>query len=157
RLRGDWERYLEWFDQHLGKNAARRDPNYLPGYLRALGETGDLPGLVAIYQASRPALAREAYAVARQVCRLMVFAFTGGREAVAPLVGGPLAILPAAVRRFWEATAKMAAGGGDAARAELQLLLGDCDGTTRAAVEQRLRRRLADPATVLDDATRNQL
>ena len=143
RLTNQWEEFLAWRQAHIPD--LRADLSFLSMTLRALGETGDLTGLIQTYERHKTAIARLEPAVQRNFCRLMLFAFWGERAPVERLFRGSLLILPVSVQRFWLATADRAAGRHEDAQRELHRLAQDTDPTMRRAAEFRLARRPARP------------
>ncbi len=136
RITNQWEDLLAWYS----RRRCELEPHsaLLPTLLRAHGETGDLRGLVALYDVNQRKIQKLAPPTSRESCRLMLFAFCGRPEAVASLCAGSLAVLPAAVRGFWLATADLAAGAREAAKRRLEQLLPAADPPLRGALERRL-------------------
>ena len=119
-------------------------------------------GLVELYDRNREKIRKLVPAASRDFCRLMLFVFCGKPQAVASLCAGRLAVLPAAVRAFWLATADLAAGAAEAARRQLEQLLPGADPSLRGAIERRLSRAPMVPESldareerVLEDAIRD--
>ena len=119
RITNRWEELLAWHSRHREEMERQPTlvPTLLPALLRAHGETGDVRGLVELYDRNREKIRKLVPAASRDFCRLMLFVFCGKPQAVASLCAGRLAVLPAAVRAFWLATADLAAGAAEAARA----------------------------------------
>jgi rhomboid protease GluP len=138
RLTNQWEELLAWHARHRQEVAPY--PQLLPVFLRAFGETGDLRGLVDLYEVHRRQIGRLIPAASRDLCRLMLFAFCGKRQLVEGLFAGNLRILPAPVREFWLATADSGAGASESAQHSLELLLPQADPSMRAAIQRRLSR-----------------
>jgi rhomboid protease GluP len=148
RLTHQWEELLAWNARH--QHEVDRHPQLLVSFLRALGETGDLRGLVEYYDRHKQQIGKLMPQAARDMCRLMLFAFCGRRDLTERLFfGGSLASLPASVRAYWLATADQAGGASESAKRQLELLLPAADRPTRAAIERRLARPLT-PASSLD-------
>ena len=148
RLTGQWEAFLAW---HEAKGAeCDRHRQALFTVLRAKGEVNDRRGLVRLYEQHRAKIEKIPFPATRDLCRLSLFAFCGQPEAVARLFAGSLAILPAATREFWLATAEHAAGAVETARARFERLLPAADPVLRLAIRRRLD-RLAIPPEPLDD------
>jgi len=112
-------------------------------YLRALGETGDLLGLIEFFQQHR-ALIMSADPVSIEMNALMVFAFSGHREGTLLVLDGALAGSPPAVKTFWQATAELTAGDAGA-RARFTELLDSENHTLHIAAQRRLTMPLANP------------
>jgi rhomboid protease GluP len=139
RIAGDWEGILTAAPFGDGVHGLAR--------LRALGETGDLHELVA--EVVRLERAPDA---GLPVAELYVLAFCGRGRALAGLLDGALARLRPEAKRFWLATAALAAGEIDAAAREFERLASDAaDRTLAAHAARRLRDGLGNPADALDD------
>jgi rhomboid protease GluP len=136
RATGEWEEFLAWESENSAE--LRSYPSFLSAMLRARGETGDLRGMAELYAANKGQIAKLTPASSRDICRLMLFAFSGQRESVAFLVNGSLAMLPEPMREFWLATVEMNCGMRDAARARLEKLAVTADPVQRRAIERRL-------------------
>ena len=161
KITNQWEELLLWQGQHALQ--LKRYPQFLPLLLRAYGETGDLRGMVDLYERNKQLIARLVPATSRDSCRLTLFAFCGQRRLVEGLLAGNMAVLPEAVRQFWLATADLASGATESAQRQLEHLLPVVDPAMRLAVERRLCRLpvrlepLDAPAQwVIDEATREQ-
>jgi rhomboid protease GluP len=142
RLGGRWSEYRTWVEKEIPERTLERDPTLLPGYLRALGETGDLPRLVEVFDRYAASLEHGA-PHRRDQAHLMLFAFCGRREPVERLFRA-LRAYPADIRAFWLATAEAAAGNTDAAR---ELLAGlHANANADALMRLAVQRRLAGPA-----------
>lgn len=158
RMLGQWEELLVWLQSTPGRNAAPEavsisELTLLGMRLRALGETGRLSEMLAAYQAGFLQMEHYAGANAAAQCLLFVFAFAGREAALARLLGGALAQLPPEMKRFWQATARIAAGQPAAARAELRALSAvTVDASLRAAVERRLAHDLPAAAATFSRA-----
>lgn len=150
RLLGQWEELLAWLQTPLARNPAPAaasvsisELTLLGMRLRALGETGRLSEMLAVYQAGFLQMEHYVGAAAAAQCLVYVLAFSGREEALARLLGGSLAQLPSEMKRFWLATAQIAAGRPAPAQAELRALAAlTKDGSLQAAIERRLTREL---------------
>ncbi len=138
RITNRWDELLTWLSER--REQFERNPHLSPVVLRTLGETGDVRGLVRFYDEHRKEIGKLAPAADRDICRLMLFAFCGRRQAVEKLFGGSLAVLPAPVRAFWLATADLEAGATESAKHQLEELLPGADPLLRSAIERRLSR-----------------
>ncbi len=130
RLDADWRGVIE----EVEALPAAEQPAVAPHYLRALGELGEVPALLASYARLPPAM-REL-----GTPRLFVAAFAGRPDLVQNLLSGPLSSFPPALHQYWLATAEQASGNADAARVRLEGLLARNELTTQ------VRLRLAAPA-----------
>jgi len=136
RITNQWEELLLWQARHCKE--IERNPQLLVTVLRARGETGDLRGLVEFYDRHQQQIGKLIPAVSRDLCRLMLFAFCGKRQAAESLCAGSLAILPAPTQAFWLATADLAAGELESAKRRLEELLPAADPLMRGSIERRL-------------------
>ena len=105
RITNRWDELLAWQSRH--REEIERNPSLIQMVLRALGETGDVCGLVSFYDEHRQEIGKLVPSEDRDVCRLMLFAFCGKRQAVERLFQGSLAALSAPIRAFWLATADL--------------------------------------------------
>ena len=141
RLANKWEELLDWHSQR--PQQLERYPQLLPVVLRAYGETGNVPGLVKLYERHAQEIAKLVPAASRDQCRLALFIFCGKRKLAERLLSGPLAILPASAREFWLATADLAAGNTELAREQLERLLPGAEARMRVAIQRRLSGKVA--------------
>lgn len=147
QMDGRWEELLAWIQADVPE-ALLQDANLLNYYLRALGETGDLNGLLQTLKRSEPRLERLTDPVTRNLGRLFAFAFCGQTEQVARLLHGSLFMYPDNVCQFWLATADLAVGTEAVARKRLLSIL-DSDIRIRNSIQRRLSQPLVDPEAVL--------
>ena len=136
RLTNQWEELSSWLSQN--QQAIRREPQFLYYLLRAKGETGDVRGMVELYDLHRQQVAKLIPATLRDSCRLVLFTFCGRRQAVELLFAGSLSVMPAPAREFWLATADLAAGNQEAAKRQFNQLLPAADPPLRLAIQRRL-------------------
>lgn len=142
RLNGDWRRVLAWLKSLPPDEALEDMPEVLLTRVRALGETGDLNGMVQAFQESQARLALAPVPLA--FTRLFLFAFCGRKEIVAQLLDlGPLAATEPGLHELWLGTAEMAAGDTDAGHQRLEPLLQAEDHLHRRTAEQRLSQGVA--------------
>jgi rhomboid protease GluP len=150
RMQSRWEDVLAWLTENVPHAAAAESVSLLPMRLRALGETGDVEGLCALYEEAEPLFDRSDLSSLRSVCRLFVLAFAGRSERVAALYDGPLRSSPKAIRSFWIATAELAADPEDTrARARLRALLDEAEPSLRPSVERRSSHPPAKASAIL--------
>ncbi|NLS91721.1 MAG: rhomboid family intramembrane serine protease [Planctomycetaceae bacterium] len=138
RITNRWNEQPAWQLRH--REEIERNPDLFAGVLRALGETGDVRGLVEFYDGHRQKIGRLVPPASRDVCRLMLFAFCGKRQEVERLFSGNLAVLPAPIRAFWLATADLEAGASESAKGQLEALLPGAEPLLQRAIERRLAR-----------------
>ncbi|MFW6162116.1 MAG: rhomboid family intramembrane serine protease [Planctomycetota bacterium] len=157
RMSNRWRELLDWIETEIPAAELRRDPNMVGLHLRALGELGRPNALVAAFADWRKSSEARTMWLSRNLCRLMAFAFCGRRDLVERLLDGPLDVYPEPVQRFWRATADLAAGRTEQARATLEALRGQCDPLTEAGVERRLTEPLPVAEGALTPETRERL
>lgn len=143
RLTNRWEELLDW-QRH--RPEWEHYPEFLHTLLRARGETGDVAGLIYLYDRNKARIARMNLASQRDLCRLMLFAFCGRREMVEQLLGGSLVALPLPTQQFWLATADWAAGKVESARQQFQSLYSAADPALQLAIRRRLDQMAGPPA-----------
>ncbi|HEV8541227.1 MAG TPA: rhomboid family intramembrane serine protease [Verrucomicrobiae bacterium] len=156
RLTSRWEEFLNRAALQ-GLDPAKNSA-LLPVFLRALGEIGDLPGIIQLYEARKAEIDRLSPGSSRDACRLGLFAFCGRADLVERLFVGSLAPMPVNSKAFWLVTAELAAGAcpgaganaGDSlsARRKLASLLEAADPTMRSAIERRLSTPLASASSL---------
>ena len=150
RITNQWEAFVGWAQQH--HQELERHPQFLPMLLRARGETGDLAGLLDLYQRRQQQIGKLVPSSLRDLCRLALFAFGGKRQLVERLFCGGLAMLPETTRNFWLATADLTAGETESAKRQLERLLPAADPPLRLAIERRLARAATPPHPLAPEA-----
>ena len=106
RVTNRWAEYLTWVDGQLSPIELAKDQSPIRTYyLRALGETGDLPRLLALID-------RLPHSSDLLVSRLQTLAFCGRTASVAAIVPYALRPFPVTSQEFWLGTAELAAGQG---------------------------------------------
>ena len=150
RICGEWEHLLIWLRVQAPAGVLERDLSLMALYLRALGETGNLSGLLDAFQRYR-AIIMKADPYSLDLIALMVFAFSGRRQGVELVLNGALSGYPPALRQFWSDTADLVQGDPHA-RARLTALTERDNHIVRIAAERRLTTPLADPQEALTPA-----
>jgi rhomboid protease GluP len=138
RMGARWDELLTWIRDNGWEEKVLREPTLAVCYLRSLGETGDLNGLVQAVERFEHQFEKHNDGINLNQFRLFTFAFCGQTGPVRQLLQGPLAIYSSDLRRFWMATAEWAAGQDKLARDALLDLREHCDLATRNAIEWRL-------------------
>ena len=149
RLTQDWQEILTWARAHPER--VDRDDDSLSHVIRALGETGDVAGMVDLYQRQRARIERITLPLLRDSIRLPFFAFAGHAEATERILGQSFPRIPPISRAYWLATARLRAGEIDAARVAFERLLPDAN----VVWEKAIRRRMAachEPIPPLDES-----
>jgi rhomboid protease GluP len=155
QIEGQWDELLAWMEGGFdGQATLASRPGVMVTRVRALGETGRLSDLLLAFQtAARARSVRLGSPTLLAQCQLWLFAF-GSREAtVTRLLEGPLAGLKPGVHEFWRATARMAAGNTEVARANLRSIAERSDDEIlRHAIKRRMTRDLPNAEATLSPA-----
>ncbi|MEM9540131.1 MAG: rhomboid family intramembrane serine protease [Cyanobacteria bacterium P01_E01_bin.42] len=145
-----WQELLQWIEHHVPESVLREDPHLVVNYLRALGETGDLNGLLWGLERYESTLTKAGNPIPLNLARLFAFAFCGSIDRVCLLLAEPLADYPPSMQKFWRLTAQMAAGQNPKAREQLADLQQERENSILgAAIAWRLSHPPADPQTAL--------
>ena len=149
RIDGDWEGMRRWIEAEVPEPNLGRDPVLLTHYLRALGETGELNGLLAAFQRHGASLERTALIAERSMAYVCALAYGGRVAATERVLTALMRSSGPQVRAFWLATAEAAAGNPAAARVRLDELTGHPDAMVRRAAETRIARPPVEATLVL--------
>jgi rhomboid protease GluP len=122
RMTGRWDGYLTWVRQNLTERQVFDHPTLGTFYLRCLGELGDLTGLLQGLARFEPGLAQRGGVQSLHLCRMQALAFCGQPELVRLMFDRLLPKFAPEIRRFWVATAELAAGNSQLAREQLAVL-----------------------------------
>jgi rhomboid protease GluP len=136
RTTGQWEELLGWLSQ-LAAPLRWRETTLGILYVRALGETGNLNGLLQAVEQFSPQLEQRGDTVTLNTIRLFALAFCGRVEPVKQLLAGSWASYSPAMQQFWLATAALAAGE-ETARAQLLALRDRSPAPQKIAIDRRL-------------------
>jgi rhomboid protease GluP len=120
RMDNRWAELLMWMQSSIPSQQLSQSPTLLSLYLRGLGETGDLNGLLREWERWKDNLENSGNLGTLNLVRMFVLAFSGRTEEVQKLFDRSLHNYSGNTRQFWLATANMAAG--NRALAEQQLL-----------------------------------
>ena len=154
-LQADWPGCLHWMKQEIPQSVLLAEPELLVYYLRALGETGDLNGLLRAMAMAESSLEKRGDRRLLNVLRLFVLAFCGQVATVRQLFQVVLAEYPKTVQNFWLITALMFAGKREAAREQLLALRLQGDLILSNAIDWRLCHPLKAPTEVLEKRSWN--
>lgn len=105
-----WHDLLHWIQVHVPERELIRNPQLILCFLRALGETGDLNGLVWSVTRYEPYLKQGSNLAPLQMARLMALAFGGQTAAVAMLLDQGGVAARGEVQQFWYWTTLGVAG-----------------------------------------------
>ncbi|MDY6940924.1 MAG: rhomboid family intramembrane serine protease [Cyanobacteriota bacterium] len=162
-IEANWNALLDWLRHSVSPKARANNWELTHDYLRALGETGDLNGLLEEamrfeLKASRSQLTPDDLFQLDRM-RLYCWAFCGRVDRVQTILNSASKLYPPQTRAFWLATACMAAGGEDAAAATQQLvgLKERANGLLQRAIAWRLSVPLAAPQQVLQPSSQGIL
>jgi rhomboid protease GluP len=132
----DWLGMLGWL---RSVRTLRSSPDLMTYYLRSLGETGDLNGMLQELEAYDHRIRQPANEANRLYpVRLYALAFCGQVEQVQWLFDRRCTLYTAPRRQFWLATAQRAAGNVDSANEQLQVLYSRADRPLQQAISWRL-------------------
>ena len=141
RLRRDWEGLAASFRHSSPRMGSSENPDLLPLFLRALGETGARDEMVLQFAGHSSALlASPIHQTTFAPSLMLVLAFCGRTQTLISLFEKALQRLPRDAKEFWMATSKSTAGEVAASRVLLERLRRTTsDALIRADCEQRLR------------------
>jgi len=155
RIGQRWGDLLAWAAER--PEIVAREPGVLSHVLRAHGETGDLAGMVGLYDRERSIIDRMRPHVLRDSCRLMLFAYGGRPEFVERILRHTVfAAAPVPEQRFWTAVARWTAGDGEAARRDLEEALPEANPSLAIAIRRRLA-NIDSPPPALNEASQRFL
>ncbi|MGB0562677.1 MAG: rhomboid family intramembrane serine protease, partial [Spirulinaceae cyanobacterium] len=153
-----WPELLRWLVTHVPEPALRKDPQLLMYYLRALGEVGDLNGLVRGLDRYTPALKRSSNPVPLQLSRLFTLAFCGQVAAVDVFLKQFLASSSPQRQQFWRLTAAWIAAPNAEMEQQLRSLQAQTsDRILQQAIAWRLEHHPGNPQIVLSPRSQNLL
>ena len=151
-LKADWDKCLQLM-QTVPEQVLFKPPLLLY-YLRALGETGDLNGLLKEIGSVEPHLHKTGDRLNLNLIRLWALAFCGRTEQVRRLLASSV-VYSANNQKFWFATAQLAAG--QDVKEQLLALYHEGDPILKNAITWRLSHPSVNPQQVLSDSSRQRL
>lgn len=152
-----WEELLVWIQDNVPEAILQKDFDMLSGYIRALGETGDLNNMLEAYERYEGSLEKIPNLRTPNFVRMLVLAFCGQTEQVATLLSGPLANYSNIIKLFWLATVDQAAGGDIIAREQFLSIANSSDVRIRNAVARRLSSPVVVAESVLTEKSQQIL
>jgi rhomboid protease GluP len=154
RMDARWQEVLEWVHTHLPGGGVYRDAGLGTVYLRSLGETGDLNGLLHGFERFEREMQKTGNTASLNLVKMFALAFCGQADQVQEMFASSLAIYPDSVHQFWLATAELAAGQEAIGRQRLQALLNSTGGIrpTDVAQEKAIQYRLSQSSPNLNNA-----
>lgn len=143
RMQGAWQDYLDTCRSSSRVTQRLADPLLSNIYLQALGETGDLSGMLRHFEQVIEHPQRGTSIIMLNIARMKVAAFCGDLELVATLLDGPLSHFDLATREFWLATALQTHGRREESLAMFAELKNADDRQIAIASERRMLHPLA--------------
>ena len=153
-MKADWLGCIRWIHEEISEKILDKEPLLLVYYLRALGETGDLNGLLSKLDRAESILEKTGDAVKLNLVRMFALAFCGQSEQVWRLFDSSLAIYPEHIQTFWLATAQIAAGNHKFAREQLLALRERSNLVQSNAINWRLSQSPVNPEQELTNLSR---
>lgn len=136
RIQGDWAGLLNY----VVNEKIPLDASVLNLVIRALGETGHLDRMLALFEGNLTLL-RQSRSL--EQAAMFIFAFSGQKQSLNRLLDGPMYLLSQDYKLFWSATADMAADNRTAAEDTFRKLL-ENDHPDNALVVGAARQRLTN-------------
>lgn len=155
RLNAQWDDMRDWLCRHVPEKTLFQDPELVGYYLRTLGETGDLNGLLQGIARAERNLERMGDLATLSLLRLFAFAFCGQILALKNLL--QQSNFSPTVQQFWLATAELATGNQELAHAQLFILSSSPDPSLDKAIHWRLSQPIPNPSTTLTDQSQQIL
>ncbi|MBV6625307.1 MAG: rhomboid family intramembrane serine protease [Rivularia sp. (in: Bacteria)] len=137
QMNSNWSELQLWIEENIAPKILDEELNIQIIYLRCLGETGDINGLLKACEQFKSSLEKSNLAT-RNFVRMLVFAFCGEKERVEKLFNDSLATYPETIKKYWLASAEQAVGNQEVARELLANQRNSKDIRIRKAVEWRL-------------------
>ncbi|NJM72699.1 MAG: rhomboid family intramembrane serine protease [Scytonema sp. RU_4_4] len=152
-----WEELLVWIQDSLSEAVLQKDFDMLESYLRTLGETGDLNGMLQAWERYERSLEKMPNLRTRNLVRMYVLTFCGQKEHVARLFSGSLANYSNTIKLFWLATVDQATGELIIAHEQFLSIANSSDVRIRNAVARRLSNPVVVANTVLTEESKQIL
>ena len=105
-----WHECLTWMRQNFSEATLHKEPSLAIFYLRSLGETGDLNGLLQGIKRSEKSVEKTGDSLRLNLLRMYGLAFCGEFEDVEELFQTNLSNYSDNISRFWQLTAQSVAG-----------------------------------------------
>jgi rhomboid protease GluP len=150
RIKGDWEGLRTWIAEDIKLENFSRYPRLVSFYLQALGETNALNDMIESLDRFE-SLLQTTGQMEWNLCRLVVFTYCGQPAMVSHLLQNT--VRNSRDRRFWLATACIAAGKAEAAQADIDEILESHD----LLYYQTLQARIERPRPELSDRSHQLL
>jgi hypothetical protein len=150
RLYGDWPALSRWLVAQMENEQVRHSPDLVAYHIRALGEIGDLNGMLRAFDEHQATIGQvDRYL---EQCYVFIFAFCGRPATVQDLYdSGLMNRNESGFYELWLGTAELAAGEPESGRARLTPLLESSDPLYRTGAERRLEDSVPLAAANLND------
>ncbi len=142
-----WHECLTWMRKNFSEATLCKEPGLAMFYLRCLGETGDLNGLLQGIERSQRSLEAGGDVLKLNLVRMYGLAFCGEVEEVEELFEGSLSSYSKDIKRFWQLTAQRVAG--NSVKEEFLTLQNQDNQTLKNAIDWRLSQPLVKPQQIL--------
>jgi rhomboid protease GluP len=153
RMAGRWQDLLTWMRESCPPEVLQADPELTGFYLRALGETGDLNGLLQELERFERIVAKRGDRQNLALVRMMAFAFCGQPAQVKLIFERQLAGYSPNFLHFWLATADSAAGNLSRAREGFEDLCKISDAALCNAAKWRLAKPPDSSVVILTESS----
>jgi rhomboid protease GluP len=153
RMAGRWQDLLFWIEENCPTEILQTDPELMFFYLRALGEIGDLNGLLQGLTSFEQIVNRTGDRQSLALVRMMAFAFCGDPAQVKLMFERQLVNYSPNFQHFWVATAESAAGNQLRANKAFEDLCDCGDASLCNAAKWRLAQSYVEPNATLTPAS----
>jgi rhomboid protease GluP len=157
RMDNRWAELLAWMQERIPPQQLYQSPTMLSLYLRGLGETGDLNGLLQEWERWKGSLEKAGNLAMLNQARMFALAFSGQTEEVQRLFDRSLNSYSPNTRQFWLATAQIAAGERSLAEEQLLALRDPYNIPLNNAITWRLSHPNIDVDLVLTESSKQIL
>ena len=157
RMGASWQELMVWLQHNFSEQTLLEDASLVSFYVRALGELGDLNGLLQALEQAERKLEQTGNSGTLNLLRMFALAFGGQPRQVRYLFETSLQRYSVHIRQFWLATAELAAGNESLGRQQLETLRYRGNGVLDRAIAWRLSRPPLNPNRILTDRSKQTL
>ena len=157
RMGANWQELLLWLQHNFSEKTLLEDASLVSFYVRALGELGDLNGLLQALEQAERKLEQAGSSRTLNLLRMFALAFGGQPQPVQYLFDTSLSQYSLSIRQFWLATAELAAGNEAVGRQQLEMLQHRGNAGLNRAIAWRLSRPPLVPNRILTDRSKQIL
>ncbi len=157
RFRGEWEAVRAWVESEVDEPERTANVRHAVPYIIALGETGDLHGLLDAYAAAAPQLSKLRAWGFHDLGRLAIAVYCGRRDELESILAGRMAPWPAASKQVARGMCAMAAGDVDQGRELLREARPGANHANRLFIDRRLEGEPVIAAEVLGERLEERL